>query len=383
MTGTSETPAGPAVPLYGSAALSDVPPSVLATLGVPGMTDILGLPKVPRVCVLLIDGLGWEQLHEHRDAAPFLSSLPGRALTAGFPSTTVTSLASLGTGLPPGGHGLVGLKFAVPGTGRLLDCLKWDAADPLADPYTFQPAVTAYEKAAADGVSVGYVAAGGYERTGLSRATARGARYLPAETLGQLVAQTEQALRVGERSYVVAYHSDLDSTGHRFGMGSAPWRHQLRFVDVLAERIAEVLPPGSVLHITADHGMTNPAGRVDVDEVAALRAGVEQFGGEPRARQIYTRPGAIGDVLATWSELLGDQAWVRSRDQAVAAGWFGEVVPEVLPRIGDVLAVPSGDVAIIASKQEPQISRLVGMHGSMVPAEQLVPLLTLEAGDAR
>jgi len=38
-------------------------------------------------------------------------------LTAGFPSTTVTSLGSLGTGLPPSAHGMLGYQVAIPGTG--------------------------------------------------------------------------------------------------------------------------------------------------------------------------------------------------------------------------------------------------------------------------
>jgi predicted AlkP superfamily pyrophosphatase or phosphodiesterase len=260
----------------------------------------------------------------------------------------------------------------------LIECLKWDAADPEADPGTFQPVATAYEAAAAAGVSVGYVAAGAYVTTGLSRATTRGARYVPANSLGQLVAQTEQALREGSRSYVVAYHPDLDSTGHMFGMGSTPWRYQLRFVDSLAERIAEVLPPGAALYVTADHGMTNPSERIDIDAIDALRAGVERFGGDPRARYVYTRDGATAEVLATWRDILGDRAWVCSREEAVEAGWFGEVAPAVLPRIGDVIAVPSGDLAIIASRQEPTLSLLVGMHGSMIPAEQLVPLVAFQ-----
>jgi hypothetical protein len=363
----------PPVPRYGSAALSDLPPSVLAALGVPGGENVLGLPEAPRICVLIIDGLGWELLREHARYAPYLSSLPGRPLTAGFPATTATSLASLGTGLPPGGHGLLGIQVAVPGTGRLLNCLKWDDG---VDPVTFQPAPTAYERAAAAGVNVSYVAAGAYRGSGLSVATARGADYLPADSMGQLVARAEQALREGDRSYVTVYHPDLDTTGHLYGAGSPDWRHQLRFVDLLAERIAEVLPPGGVLYVTADHGMVNPSDRIDADEVAALREGVAQLGGEARARHVYAEPGAAGDVLATWRELVGDRAWVCTRDEAVAAGWFGPVTPDMLPRVGDVLAVPHGDLAIVATKQEPVASILVGMHGSMIPREQLVPLIT-------
>ena len=370
------------VPKYGSAALADLPGSVLAAIGVPdgaqrpGALDganPLDLAELPRACILLVDGLGWELLQTYPQYAPFLSSLPGRPLTAGFPATTATSLGSLATGRPPGGHGLFGYQMALPGTGRLLNCLRWDGET---DPAEIQPSQTVYERAAAAGVGVSYVAAGAYQGSGLSLATVRGAQYTPADSLGQLVAQAEAKLRETPRAYVTVYHSELDSTGHLFGSGSSAWRHQLRFVDTLAERIAEVLPSGAALYVTADHGMVNPTERVDVDTVTELREGVTLLGGEPRARHVYAAPGAAGDVLATWREVLGDAAWVVTREEAVAAGWFGPVEPGLLGRIGDVLAVPRGELAIVASSAEPLESKLVGMHGSLIPAEQLVPLLT-------
>ncbi|WP_235206584.1 alkaline phosphatase family protein [Actinomadura welshii] len=361
------------VPRYGGGALADLAPSVLASLGVPGAVNVLGVPEVSRVCVLLVDGLGWEQLRAHPGEAPFLNAMAGGPITSGFPATTVTSLASLATGVPPGEHGLLGLQVAIPGAGRLLNCLHWKDDDP--DPAEFQPVPTAYERAAADGVEVGYVSLRQYKRSGLSRATARGAAYLAAEGLGQLVGRTELALRRGERSYVTAYHPDLDSTGHRFGVGSADWRHQLRFVDMLAQRIAEVLPSGSALHVTADHGMVDPAERIDADTVPELRDGVALLGGDARARYVYSEPGAHGDVLAAWTETLDGRAWVVPREEAVARGWFGPVGDGMLERVGDVVAVPHADLAIVATEREPWLNRMVGMHGSLVPAEQLVPLL--------
>ncbi|MBA9004424.1 alkaline phosphatase family protein [Thermomonospora cellulosilytica] len=364
---------GAEVPRYGAGALADLTPSVLAALGVPDGRNVLDLPQARRVCVLLIDGLGWEQLHEHAEYAPFLSSLPGRKLTAGFPATTVTSLASLGTGLPPGGHGLVHIRVAVPETGKLINCLKWDDS---VDPASFQAAPTAYEQAAAAGVHVAYVASGAYRGSGFTTATARGAEYAPADSLGQLIAQAEQELRKGDRSFVTVYHPDLDATGHRHGVGSPAWRYQLAFVDQLAERVAGILPPGTALYITADHGMTNPSDRVDADEVKALQEGVAHLGGDARSRYVYAVPGAEADVLAAWRETLGDRAWVCTRDEAVAAGWFGTVSPELLPRIGDVVAVAHGDLAIVASEREPLVTQMVGMHGSLVSAEMLIPLLT-------
>ncbi|MBO2459277.1 alkaline phosphatase family protein [Actinomadura violacea] len=367
-------PPAPPVPRYGSGALADVPVSVLAALGVPDAVNVLGLPALPRACVLLVDGLGWEQLRAHPDEAPYLAAMAGGPITAGFPATTVTSLASLGTGLPPGGHGLLGLQVAVPGTGRLLNCLRWQ--DDAVDPEHFQPAPTIYQRAAADGVATAYVSLGLYRNSPLSRATARGADYVAADSLGQLVGRAEWALRRGDRSLVTLYHPDLDSTGHKFGAGSAEWRHQLRFVDVLVQELAAVLPPGSALYVTADHGMVDPSERIDADTVPELGEGVALLGGDARCRYVYSEPGAHEDVLAAWTALVGDRAWVVPRARAVAGGWFGPLAPGMADRIGDVIAVPHGDLAIVASEREPWLNRMVGMHGSLAAAEQIVPLLS-------
>lgn len=100
------------VPRYGAGTLADVVPSVLAGMEVPGMINVLGLPPASRVCLLLVDGLGWRLLRSHEAEAPFLSSLAaeGEPITAGFPATTATSVASVGTGLPSGEHGLVATR---------------------------------------------------------------------------------------------------------------------------------------------------------------------------------------------------------------------------------------------------------------------------------
>src|SRR6202035_5563412 len=116
-----------------------------------------------------------------------------------------------------------------------------------------------------------------------------------------------------------------------------------------------------------------------VDELPELRTGVAIMAGEPRARHVYAEPGAAGDVLATWREVLGDRAWVMSRDEAIKEGWFGPVDPSPADRIGDVVAAPVGNLAIVAAKAEPRESALVGMHGSLTSADQFVPALSSSA----
>jgi hypothetical protein len=370
----------PLLPGYGRSTLADLSRSVLASLGVPGEDNALGLPPVRRACLLVVDGLGWDLLRAERAAAPFLAGLAetGCWLTAGFPSTTVTSLGSLGTGRPPGQHGLLGYQVRVPATGQLLNALRWDKA---VDPVAWQPGTTIFERAAAAGVGAFRVAAGAFRQTGLSSAAMRGADYYPADTLGALVASSASALTSAARAFVMVYTGDLDATGHAWGCTSAAWRFQLAHVDRLAEQLASVLPAGTALHITADHGMTDvpPGDRIDADLIPELRHGVALLGGEPRARHVYAAPGAAADVLATWQATLGDRAWTVSREEAIEAGWFGPVEPSVADRIGDVVAAARGPSAVVATTAEPRESRLVGMHGSLTPADQRVPLLTYVA----
>jgi Type I phosphodiesterase / nucleotide pyrophosphatase len=366
-------------PPYGSGTLSDLACSLLASLRVAGESNVLGLPPADRVCLLVVDGLGWEPLRANPAAAPFLSELAasGGPISAGFPATTVTSLGSLGTGRPPGGHGMLGYQVARPGAGKLLNALRWD---PEVDPVVWQPAPTIFQRATAAGVHASYVGPSRFRSSGLTIAFARGVDYRGANSLGELAARAQEPLRSshGDRKFTVVYHGHLDATGHAYGVDSDAWRYELAHVDKLAEQLVTGLPEGSVFYVTADHGMVDvgPDDRIDVDNVPALRDGVALLGGEPRARHVYVVPGAAADVLAAWRALLGDRVCVLSRQEAIARGWFGAVAPEFEERIGDVVAAPYGPAAIVATRNEPLESALVGMHGSLTHDEQLIPLLT-------
>jgi hypothetical protein len=377
---TAEPVTAPTVPNYGEGSLSDLACSLLASLGVDGEPNPMALPATRRACLLIVDGLGWELLRDHQAAAPFLSelSMTGRALTAGFPATTVTSLSSLGTGLPPGQHGMLGYQVAVPGEHRLLNGLRWDHR---VDPLSWQPSPSIYERATAAGIAAYRVAGAGLQKTGFSLAAMRGASYRTADSLGALVAQAAQALADHDRSLVTVYHADLDGTGHAFGAQSEAWSYQLAHVDKLAEQLAAALPGDTTLHVTGDHGMVDaaPDEKIDADSVPGLREGVALLGGEPRARHVYAAPGAAADVLAAWRETLGERAWVVSRDEAIDAGWFGPVDPRFTARIGDVVAAPAGPWAIVASKAERLESSLIGMHGSLTPGDQFVPMLSVRS----
>ncbi len=365
-----------------SAHLADVVPSVLAAMGVPGAQPRISLPdRVAGACVLLIDGLGAELLDAHTEDAPVLAGLRGPTLHVGFPSTTAAGLAAVGTGCPSGGHGMVGYSFRLPDVG-VVNALRWrphpwgEDLREVAVPEQVQPLRTTFETASAAGIAVSVVSGAQFNGSGLTRAVLRGARYIGVHGLGDLAAEVSATVVAGGFCY--GYHADLDLVGHLYGPGSPAWRMQLRQVDRLVESIVEALPGGALLAVVADHGMVSvdPAETVDIDGAAALLDGVSAVGGEPRARHVYVSDGAAADVLATWREMLGRQAWVVSRDEAIAAGWFGGRVDDrVLPRIGDVVAAAKDRAALVRRAVEPAESALIGHHGSLTSAEQRVPLL--------
>jgi hypothetical protein len=382
--------AGPPLPSpapYGVRSLADLVPSVFAALGLAGFRNALEIEPLTAACVLVVDGLGQEQVLAHDDAAPFLSALAraNEPLYAGFPATTAASLGSLATGLPPGEHGLVGYTVEVPGQAdRAMNLLLWelyghgpDAVPPLVEqlpPEEFQPAPTLLERAAAQGAMVTVAGPPDHAGSALTRAILRGAHYEGAGTLGDLVLAVQAALADGRPIY--AYNPGLDFHGHMTGSGSDRWLEEIAHVDAAAAAIADSLPSGAALIVTGDHGMVTltPEEKVDVADEPELTAGVRFLAGEARARHVVPVAGAARDVLAIWREVVGDRMWVLTRDEAIAAGWFGPVVTNAARRrIGEVVAAAFAPTGIVQRDVDPLQAMLTGHHGSLTDAERLVP----------
>lgn len=371
------------VPAYGSGTLADLLPSIGARLGLGG-TDVLGLPEGGRWVVVLVDGLGALQLAEHGDHAPYLASLlrgegdfrPVEGFTSGLPSSTVTSLTSLGTGTVPGHHGIVGYSCRNPRSGQFLNMLTWEGED---EPTALQPHPTYLRTCAEAGVDVGIVAPARFEYSGLTAVSLQGGRFYPVHDEGDEETRldlTVAAATAGERSLVYAYERELDHTGHARGVASADWRRHLRRIDAMIEALRDDLPDDVRIVVTGDHGMIDVPSheRIVVEDVPALMRDVELVAGEGRLRQVYTEPGRADDVAARWRSELGERAMVLTRDEAIGAGWYGPVSADVLDRYGDVAVAMLGTWAVMTRTLPGELG-LVGMHGSLTAAEMVVPLV--------
>ena len=337
--------------------------------------------EVRRAVVVLVDGMGWHLLPALADDAPLLASvLAGSAglldeLACTFPSTTPTSLTSLTTGVTPGEHGILGFTVKLPDSDRVLNHIFWRDDPPAAQ---WQPVPTWFERLRHAGVDTRAVLPAAFLGSGLTDAAYRGAELHTAnhdDDYAQLVADQLCAAP----GLVYAYTAALDTAAHLFGVESPEWHAAAAHVDALLTRLVDALPPDAALLITADHGGLNvPAHeRIDLGADPRLSTGVRTVAGDPRVRYLHTEPGAASDVIAAWSEVLDGRATVQGRDDAVAAGLFGPVRPEHLPRIGDVVVTCTGDAAVLASGHEPpEVAQLVGFHGAATPVEMAIPLIT-------
>ncbi len=375
----------PPVPRYGTRSLGELVPSLFASLGVADFANPLAIEPSARVFLLLVDGLGWESLRASTEAAPFLNSLARDPFTAGFPATTAASLSSLALGVPSGEHGLVGYTMALPGYDRAFNTLTWSlyGVGPRVDlvgelvPEAFQPLHTLAERAAAAGLRIHHLGPAFHEWSGLTRAIGRGERFHPADSLDAIA---EVALRLlnAPNTFVFGYHIRLDAAGHVRGVASQAWKDELVAVDRAVRQVAEQLPGETLLVVTGDHGMVDlrPEERLDLADHPNLAAGVRILGGEARARYVSTLPGATGDVVDAWRSSLGDRMWIWTREEAIATGIFGpRVSGRARERMGDIVAAAYGRVGIVERNVDPAQARLNGHHGSLTPAEQLVPLL--------
>lgn len=380
----------PPAPAFGRRSIADVLTSAVASLGVEGFTNSLGLPPASRVCVVLADGLGRNLLKQKSAHTPFLRSVmqSGQGevpvwLDSTFPSTTAAALASFGTGLPPGQHGMVGYDVLDPDQDKVVNMLgNWDAK---VDPAEWQPFPTVFERVA-ESVNVTTVSLPQFGNSPMTQAALRGGNFVSAVTAHARTAAAAEAMDTAGPSLMYFYVNELDKAGHRHGCQSEQWERQLEELDATVKRLHASLPAGTTVLLTADHGMLDvpEQQRIDFAADASLVDGVRHTAGEPRMVHLYLEDPADTSarerLLGAWRARFGDRIWAFTREDAIAAGLFGTLRPAVGPRIGDIMIAARDALALYDTRRgRPAAMEVVGQHGSLTKAEREVPLLCFAA----
>jgi hypothetical protein len=268
---------------------------------------------------------------------------------------------------------MLGYTVRVPRSdNRLLNALKWDER---VDPVMWQKVPTLFERAVTSGVSVTHVAAKRYEGSGFTQAALRGAKYVGANGIDEMVIAVAAALKP-QPSFVYTYLNTLDSAGHSDGVGSDKWLTALAQVAEFITKVKQEVPKGTRIWITSDHGMVNSTEQVILGQDNKLLENVTLIGGEPRARHIYIKEGAITETITQWQEFFGSKAKILSKEVAIKEGLFGPVVTEdSTERMGDLIAIANNDLILVDPARVREESSMVGHHGGVTDTEVEIPLL--------
>ena len=363
----------PVIPDYSGANLTGIIPGCL--LGTSGRRPNWfpqPLQEAERIVLLVIDGLGYEQLQRHAHIAPNLMSLVGGSITTIAPSTTASALTSLVTGASPAEHGIVGYRMDMGDS--IMNSLRWwsDTRDlrKVHPPASVQPIPPFV------GMTIPVVSRAELEGSAFTEAHLRGSRPCGWRAASSIVTQCANLISSGEK-FVYAYYDGIDKIAHERGFG-AYYDSEIAATDWLVGSLLNTLPSGTTLAITADHG------QVQVDDNVVhlsndIKASLHHQSGEGRFRWLHAKRGQESDLLQIATDSYSDIAWVASRDQVIEEAWLGparggRIADQVKRRLGDVALVPFTATTFDDPLDSGPFS-LVCRHGSLTADEMFVPFL--------
>jgi len=341
-----------------------------------------GQPRIRRVGVVVVDGLGADLLMNYSGHARFLSSLlrdSGAIVSSGLPSTTASALASITTGVSAGEHGLLGYQVRDPDSGEIVNHLK--PFPPGVDPLQWQPRPTLFEQAAARSIPSIAVGESRFSGTDFSRAILRGAEFRGSGSLDSHQEILREFFDSVDEGLAYLYWPALDRIGHQLGVTHSNWVDALETVDHFAAQLHKALRPDEGMILTADHGMVDvlPDHQVWWPSDHPLRSQVQHWAGEPRLVQLYLHSDVdVSEFALAAGEFLGERASVLTRSEVIDRGVFGSVGPVHSGRVGDVVVFSEGSHALYDEMTATETSaKMVGQHGSWTSTELAVPAIGL------
>jgi hypothetical protein len=397
-------------PDYQGGSILSLPSTVCQTLGAEPLGAFPLRPEltvtlpgdIRRVILVLVDALALHRLQRWmaNGTAPVWQYLAqqGRlsALTSVVPSTTSTALTSLWTGRSPAEHGVVGYELWLKEYGVVSNMILHTPItfenDPGSlvragfNPEQFLGQPTLGVHLAASGIRSYALQHRSIIRSGLSQMFLKDVQvhgYLtPAELWVNLRHLVESNPGTPQYFWVYTgqidhfshfYHPDDERVAAEFGEFSRAFEHNF------LERLSPALHRGTLLLLTADHGMlaTQKSAHYDLRSHPQLTRLLHILPtGEHRLMYLFIRPGQADPLRDYYETAWPGQFAFLDPSQAVAKGLFGpgSAHPHLSDRMGDLIAAARNDAYLWwAEKENP----LIGQHGGLSADEMIVPLLSV------
>ncbi len=347
--------------------------SALASVG-GDFENRLRLPKVKHSVVILVDGLGFENLRDASGYARFLNQKLEHSIRCEFPSTTATSLTGLATGTRSGIHGLIGYSVFDRQLNAVRNLLTGWSSRAEAAEFKIQPTLS---EATGD-IQMHVIGPAVYEASGFTELTMKGAKYLAAETIAERFTGLERVLATAGSTVTYLYVPELDQAAHKFGVSSNEWLYLLEELDLIVNRFSSKLSGNTGVIVTADHGVLDVSqnSHIYLDELPWFESKVSYTAGDPRCNFVYLKDqNDLEAFIQTAKENLGASAYVCTNKQLVETGWLVEGESKVAPDLYLIWNEPK--VGYDRRFSKPQHLKMVGQHGGISDIETRVPLIKL------
>ena len=395
------------LPDYGPNSLLALPGSIAALLRGSGrrvmepLRDLLG---VSRLLLLVLDGVGYDLFANVVGRVLKDCPKPARISTI-YPSTTAAVLTTVSTGLPAGVHGMLEWNLYVPEINMLIESIPFrpiglKGYDVLSEmgvsPTVLFRGRTLFSRLGSEGVKTRAFVRAHIHDTCYTRRLLGGAERVPYVNVTDLSVALAREVRRGDARLIYVYIEATDTIAHLYGYGTEEQEADLEnTLRVILGRLAGLGPElgGDVgLVIASDHGLLTmePEGVVYLDKRTRLKRyllrdenGVPLVSGSPRNAYLHVKEGYVDRVVRIVEDVLGDRAWILTRDELVKRRLLGRVSSRVARRVGDVIVLPDEGTSAWIEHFAGRRVRGRGFHGGLSRVEMEVPLLPMRLSELR
>ncbi len=342
-----------------------------------------------KVVLLLLDGLGANQLHRYilsGKGQQFLALHPWQKITTASPATTAAVITTLATGASPTEHAILGWHLHLPDLGMDGTILPFVTRTdtPMASPdfhlgkYLALPSPLSTMPGRRVLISQGTI-----PKSRTSMAMPWWTERHSFQNLDGLRRQLRAFAHSRGRAYAYAYWPDYDSLCHQYGPnGRVPAKHLAEIDTLLARAQRALAGTDTLLLVTADHGHMQTHTALNLAEIPGFYDTLATLpSGDARMVQCFVRPTRVKDFLRLTqsSPLLGNSVCV-SHAAILRSGLLGpgKPHPALSNRLGDyILFAAPGHAFLYPPALSVYKKVKKGNHGGLSSDELDVPLFVV------
>lgn len=324
------------------------------------------LKNAPKnVVLMLFDGMAINILEKALPEDAFLRRHIAREMTAVFPSTTTNATSCVETGQSPREHAWLGWTLYFKEIDKPVDIFINRSEGEIAADYhvadRFIPREFIFDKIARAGMGeASCVSPFGDTRV---------------KTLDELFDTALSLARDDKKRYIYTYWGDPDHTMHGEGCYTDNVLSIVRDLNARAERFYAEMPAGTLLMLTADHGLINARHHYIEDHPELLSMLVRYPSVESRAATFFVKPECLTAFPDAFRAAFGENFLLVTRE-AFIHDYLGpgRERDKLRDFLGDYMALAT-DLDCIDGKRGD--FELVGVHAGLTENEMRVPLIAL------